>query len=283
MHSLIRNAVPFFFITSSFFIMKRERDTDVKRYWKRILKLYMFWSIINFIFINALTNNITLNTILTCIYQFVFNGYNVLWYLWGILIILPLLRKIKNGGAKPFCFLIIALFAFMFNRMYTHYGSMENPGLLWAWAKFLYGGKIVGITNICLALTYLSIGTYFSMIKDKENIIVNVILIAIGVIMMHFERHKDVALGVPVIAFGLFPLVKKWNLNCSFLSFRWLRKMSTVIYFIHSVVIIAVCQLVSNMNAFSIWCIIIMCCIILSASLLWLSRFKGMKWINNFC
>ena len=35
LHSLIRNAVPFFFITSSFFIMKRERDTDVKRYWKR--------------------------------------------------------------------------------------------------------------------------------------------------------------------------------------------------------------------------------------------------------
>ena len=34
LHSLIRNAVPFFFITSSFFIMKRERDTDVKRYWK---------------------------------------------------------------------------------------------------------------------------------------------------------------------------------------------------------------------------------------------------------
>ena len=188
----------------------------------------------------------------------------------------------KCGGGNAHLFLVIAVFAFLFNRLYTHYAPMEDSGQLWAWAKVLYNGNYVNITNICLALTYLSIGTYYSMTKYKQKTIVNVVLIMLGVIMMHFETHKDVAMGVPVIAFGLFPLIKKWQINCSFLSFRWLRKMSTLIYFIHGIAIIAVRQLFPNMNAFPIWCMIILCCVIISALLLRLSRTKGMLWMANF-
>lgn len=46
------------------------------------------------------------------------------------------------------------------------------------------------------------------MTKYKQKTIVNVVLIMLGVIMMHFETHKDVAMGGHVIAFGLFPLIK---------------------------------------------------------------------------
>lgn len=105
LHSLIRSAVPFFFITSAFFIMKRKDDSDIKRYWKRILKLYIYWSIINCISNNALTNNMSLNAFLVSIRQVIFNGYSVLWYLWGILVVLPLLYRIKKmWGQCPFVF-----------------------------------------------------------------------------------------------------------------------------------------------------------------------------------
>lgn len=105
LHSLIRSAVPFFFITSAFFIMKRKDDSDIKRYWKRILKLYLYWSIINCISSNALTNNMSLNAFLVSIRQVIFNGYSVLWYLWGILVaLLCCIESKKCGGQCPFVF-----------------------------------------------------------------------------------------------------------------------------------------------------------------------------------
>ena len=81
--------------------------------------------------------------------------------------------------------------------------------------------------------------------------------------MMHFEVHKDVALGVPFIALGLFPLVKDWVLNISWISFKWLRKMSTLIYFIHVIVIVAVDEFLPNMVALSRWSVIVVICILL--------------------
>lgn len=58
--------------------------------------------------------------------------------------------------------------------------------------------------------------------------------------------------------------------------------MSTLIYFFHGIAIIAARQLFPNMNAFPIWCMIILCCVIISALLLRLSRTKGMLWMANF-
>lgn len=185
------------------------------------------------------------------------------------------------GGAYPIIFLAIATCAYLFNRAYTHYGSMENPGLLWNWAAFLFKGKYIGLTNICLALTYLSIGAFFAKSGYTPKRKLSILLIILGAIEMHFEKYKGVALGVPVIAFGLFPIVKDWSLNCSWLSFRWLRKMSTLIYFIHGVVIVGISQVVSGkgMCELVIWCIVVLFCIAISALLLKLSKLKGLQWI----
>ena len=115
----------------------------------------------------------------------------------------------KKCGGNAHLFLVISVFAFLFNRLYTHYAPMEDSGQLWAWAKVLYNGNYVNITNICLALTYLSIGTYYSMTKYKQKTIVNVVLIMLGVIMMHFETHKDVAKGGSCHCFWIISINKK--------------------------------------------------------------------------
>ena len=185
------------------------------------------------------------------------------------------------GGASPIIYLVIALCMYLFNRAYTHYGSMENPGTIWSWAVFLYQGKYFGITNFCIAMTYLSIGTFFMQSEFRPSKKICWLLIIVGAVEMHFEKYKGVALGVPVIAFGLFSLVEKWHLNCNWMSFRWLRKMSTLIYFIHGVVIVGIIQVVSGkgMCELVIWSIIILCCIAISALLLKLSKMKGLQWI----
>lgn len=278
LYSIIRSAVPFFFITSAFFVMQRKEKGGIIKYWKRIFQLYLSWSVINFISVSLLNHNLCVENVQTCIYQILFNGYSVLWYLWGILIALPLLIKLRDGGAKPLYFLVIAVMAYLFNRAYTHYGSMENPNKIWLWSAYLYKGKYFGITNLCLAITYLSIGTFFSMYKYRQYTVISVALIILGSIMMHFETHKDVALGVPVIAFGLFPLIKEWQLNLSRVSIKWLRKMSTLIYFVHIIIITSIDLVYPGMDVIK-WGVIIASCIFVSALLLALRKMKYMSWI----
>ena len=188
------------------------------------------------------------------------------------------INKTTRRGAKPWCFLVIAVLAYLFNRAYTHYGSMENPGTIWSWAVYLYKGNYFGITNLCLAITYLSIGSFFSMYKYRQYTVISVALIILGSIMMHFETHKDVALGVPVIAFGLFPLIKEWQLNLSRVSFKWLRKMSTLIYFVHIIIITSIDLVYPGMDVIK-WGVIIASCIFVSALLLALKKMKYMSWI----
>ena len=278
LYSIIRSAVPFFFITSAYFVMQRNENGGILKYWKRIFQLYLSWSVINFISVSLINRNLCVENVQTCIYQILFNGYSVLWYLWGILIALPLLIKLRDGGAKPLYFLVIAVMAYLFNRAYTHYGSMENPNKIWLWSAYLYKGKYFGITNLCLAITYLSIGSFFSMYKYRQYKVISVALIILGSIMMHFETHKDVALGVPVIAFGLFPLIKEWQLNLSRVSFKWLRKMSTLIYFVHIIIITSIDLVYPGMDVIK-WGVIIASCIFVSALLLALRKMKYMSWI----
>lgn len=280
LHSLIRSAVPFFFITSAYFVVGRMDYKGIAKYLKRILQLYILWSCIIFFSSCLLQQQFSLEKLGTTVYQVIFNGYNVLWYLWGILLGIPLLVKIRVGGGKKSLFLILFGFsAYLFNRVYTHYGSMDNPGSIWSWAVFLYQGKYFNLTNLSLAVTYLSFGSYFACTKFSSKPVQNIALIVLGVFMMHFEVHKDVALGVPFIALGLFPLVKEWNLNTSWISFKWLRKMSTLIYFIHVIIIVAVDEYIPDMDAVSRWSVIIAICILLSALLLSLSRMRGLEWI----
>ena len=104
LYSLIRSAVPFFFITSAYFVMQRNEKDGILKYWKRIFRLYLSWSVINFISVSLLSHSLCIENVQTYIYQFFFNGYSVLWYLWGILIALPLFIKLRDGGGKTLVF-----------------------------------------------------------------------------------------------------------------------------------------------------------------------------------
>ena len=54
LYSFIRSAVPFFFITSAYFVMQRNENGGILKYWKRIFQLYLFWSVINFISVSLI-------------------------------------------------------------------------------------------------------------------------------------------------------------------------------------------------------------------------------------
>lgn len=99
-----------------------------------------------------------------------------------------------------------------------------------------------------MAATYLPIGAFFAKIDKSLPINVCISFILLGLFMMHFEQlHHDVALGVPVIAIGLFPLITKGSsyICIKNLNYLWLRKMSSMVYFVHMIILFFVSKMIS--------------------------------------
>lgn len=275
LHALVRSAVPFFFMTSAYFVVGNWSSSREKQYCKRILWLYVVWTIVNYCLCCLLRGSFSWDSFGKAVYSFVFNGYSVLWYLWGLLLVMPLVGRIKNWGGKSFL-LLVAIGAYLLNRVFTHYGSLEGYGVL----SWLYDGNYFGVTNFCLAMTYLSLGAFYATSDFTLKRWQNVSLILLGIAMMHFDAHKDVALGVPIIAFGLFPLVREWSMSWKGLDYMYLRKMSTLIYVSHVIVITAVGLVMGKMSLMQ-WGVVEVCCISLSAILLWLQRFRCFHFISK--
>lgn len=224
--------------------------------------------------------DVQVNNIGAVLYRILFHGYVHLWYMWGLILVVPFIYWLIVKNIKPCIFIGIAVAAYVFNRVYTHYGSMENPGWMWQWSVVLYQGKWVGVTNICLALTYLSLGSFYALTEFRMKKCYSVCLILIGMFMMHFEqRHSDVAFGVPVIAFGLFPLIRDWKIRTGNISFHWLRNMSSMIYVIHGIIISVIVAILGKM-CFITWLSVLFVCMIVSGVLIELRDKKGFRWLN---
>ncbi|MCH5311284.1 MAG: hypothetical protein J1E57_04925 [Prevotella sp.] len=277
--ALLMSAVPFFFMCSSYFIVQRPVG-GVNKYIKKIARYYCVWSFIITIYELAI-GNMGVNDIGSVIYRIIFRGYNHLWYMWGLICVMPVVMFLVRKGVKPWMFVFIAIASYVFNKAYTHYGSMDNPGWFWLWSTIVYQNKLLNITGLCLSLTYLSFGCFYALKKDWEmKPLLSYVLILVGIFMMHFEpRHPDVAFGVPVIAFGLFPLICNWQLTNDRISFSWLRSMSSLIYFIHGIIISIIVAILGKM-CFSTWVAIIACCIMVSACILWLKGRRGFGWLK---
>lgn len=252
-----------------------------KNYLPRIFKLYAVWAIILFVSDCLFSGACTCEKVGNMLYSFVFRGYSVLWYLWGLLVVLPILKFLSRIGRKHAWILIVLGFgAYLFNKAYTHYGSMDAPGFPWQWSVWLYDGNYFGVTNFCLAFTFLAFGSYFAITERKLKVWQCLLLILIGAIEMHFETYKGVALGKPLIAIGIFQWVKNWNLRIPVDVAKWLRHASTLVYFLHIIVISAVGLFMDGMNWVK-WGVIVACTVAISALLLWLRRYKAFSFINQ--
>lgn len=274
------SAVPFFFIVSAFFVVGSMSKEQVYKYWKRILCLYFVWSLLNLFLTKILQQESIWSGIGSFSYRFVFCGYDHLWYLWGLLLVIPLLKGlIMCGGARPWMFLIIAICAFVFNRLYTHFGSMVNPSFYWQWCKTIYQSQLFGVTHFCLALTYLSLGTFLKTTDYNLKRWQSFILLFVGFWLVHIESHKEVSIGIPIIAFVLFSSILKVKVSASWISFKRIRKMSTLIYFIHVIVIVFTGLFLPKMTWLR-WGLVEFLCVTIAYLFLFLSNIRCLKWLK---
>lgn len=146
--AVLGTAVPFFYVTSAFLLFRHAKtdgrgrlidDADFKarrkKYLKHILTLFVVWYALYL----TVKPDLLAQGAWAVVHDLLFCGGWHLWYLWGLLWVIPLmnrlLTKVNGGGNILLGFGLMCVF-----RLYSHYGSVSEPTwwqepLVWSWTN----------------------------------------------------------------------------------------------------------------------------------------------------
>ena len=240
---LTRIAVPFFFVSSAFFLFKNEFSWKrVMGYCKRMMLLYAVYSVIYVIY-DLVTGQVIWSTFFIKLFV---SGYQHLWFLQQSVIAVLVIALITQVFKKPkLLYILAAALYFIGVMMFTYYPLTEwiEP------VEWLHKGIISEIVFerswFFYAVPYMAIGYYFSknpMPRIKHSIIgvaVSYSLLALECVIGIFAVHAPSTVlwfSVLPLSFFIFSLVAQieFNVECNVLA---LRKSSTLIYCIHLLIV----------------------------------------------
>jgi surface polysaccharide O-acyltransferase-like enzyme len=253
-NSVIFCAVPIFFLSSGYLLMNKIMNNDssdvseclntvLGPYIKKIIKLYLIWNIVYLpfaIYIYVVEKNTVLGAVANYLKGFFLIGEHydswALWYLLSTvyaLFFVLILNKLGLGIKK---IAIIGFVAFLIgcfiNAFAAYQGNLPNA--------LLFIKKAISYTivngRLLRGFFYLPAGM---ALREKElGKKVSVVFIVAGFLAGVFGQYTVNLISEVAIAFfslGLFGLLIGIRLKPSGVYFH-LRKMSTVIYFIHLLV-----------------------------------------------
>lgn len=246
--AIIFTAVPFFYTISAYFLFKNiKSDNDgnfinriefknkKKKYLSHILRMYILWFVIyNYQNLFNIVVNQDIDLFIKVVKKFFLWGNGHLWYLWGLILIIPLLSKLVFLKLKPIYLVIIGLGLTIMFRLYSHYGSVEDP--IW-WQKpfvYMWKGEIINIFGLCYSFAYMTVGIFMAL-EDGWRFISNRylwIILILGLIYCCIDK-SGVSIGYQPVAFSIAALSFKWNIKKNSIFIRYSRDLSTYIYLVH--------------------------------------------------
>lgn len=136
---ILRIAIPFFFIASSFFLFRKinqspeNRAEILKSFYKRIFLLWLFWFIVSlpcFIDKVFIASNLPLSDKFVAFFlkMILKGGFNGAWYLWTTIISVFIVDKMRNIDIKyNLCvFVLFYLIACLFSTYYNIVNITQN-------------------------------------------------------------------------------------------------------------------------------------------------------------
>lgn len=188
-------SVPFFFITTGYFVGKRltyaffdEKNTDILKYYLvKYLKLYLIWTAVYFpitlYYYIVISDQSIWQKFLYFFRGFVFIGEQwyswMLWYILSIIYALGLFSLIcRFKGNYGIVYIVSTLF-FILSTIFSYIINLEKTGLVTRGLRFLFGGN----ARILTSPFYLSIGMIIGRAKKitvKSSIKVGIPLTLIG-------------------------------------------------------------------------------------------------------
>lgn len=251
---LARIAVPFFFITSGYFLFKKTDKNNfeikpVKQYIVKLIKLYLIWSLIYFPV--RLGNIITdkkgiIHGIIGYFKDFIFStSYSHLWYLNALIFATIVISLLLYKRVKPL-FIIAGGGLFYFIGLFgqSWFGFLEPLRGIFIWdiLKAVQGLITTTRDGLFDALIFVGIGMLFAYNKiefsKKQSVAglsVSLILLfaeSFGLQYLGYSRSHDTYLFLVPTAFFLFAVIRDIHLPDN-PRYKQMRTLSSLIYFIH--------------------------------------------------
>ena len=165
-------AVPFFFVTSGFLFSVKlnslngeEKTGYFKKYFFRLLTMYLLWSAVYFIFVltDWIINGFTINDLLIYVRDFFFEGsYSTIWFLPALMTAVTIVYFLK----KKFTYLQIFLMALPFYLFAclgsSYYGLTQQIPLLGDLFKVYYSFFDTIKNGVLFGWVYVALGGVFS-------------------------------------------------------------------------------------------------------------------------
>lgn len=251
---LARVAVPFFFISASYFLFKKvyiyntmESKEVIFKYIKRILIMYLFWSIcyMPLVIFNYLKTDKSLKVFFnTFIKNPILTGTVApLWYLNSLMVailimFLLLKRKMKFKNILKISFILYILG--VAGQLY--YGLISNIPVINKIYEYYF--EVFGTTRngLFFGLLYIVIGILFS--RDKINlsmrksiigVIISFIFMTIEIIITNksgIDTYHDMSLAMVPTTILIFNILLNIKLKDRSIYIK-LREFSTLIYLTH--------------------------------------------------
>lgn len=257
---IARIAVPFFFVCAGYFFFykipfkngRMERSINLKpltKYTGHLIRIYLFWTIFYLLWWIPLWykgGNLTLANMKGYILSiFISGSYYHLWYvvalIYGMWFTFLLLKYLK----EKLVFVIAVVFYLIGTFQYS-YTWIVKGNYFFDWFQNIYGlfGSIS--LGIFRAFPYLIMGLVFAKFRVKITIPISAIISVLCFIMLgvevwflktsgHSFRFSYVLL-TGVTTFFIFNTVSQIKLKYN-LVYPNLRRMSSIIYFVHPILI----------------------------------------------
>lgn len=242
--------VPFFFLSSSYFLGRKianakERNYDIYiTYIYRLFKPYIFWSlfytIIEFIKDIILKQNCyeNIKNLLLGIPS------GAMWFLSALIVSTLIISCIKKERHLKISIIISSIIYILYSLLIQYSGEIQNETLKSIVLFINNNGNV--ISNVLFsAFTFVGIGFYVGRYKNtNDNKIKNIIGLFIGIILVMLEilNINNIQqplveikqyIGTILIAYNIFMIGIKWNIKLQ-KDTKILRKLSEAIYYSHS-------------------------------------------------
>lgn len=275
---ITRFCVPFFFVASSYFFWIKDRKMAL--YIKRMLSLYIIWSLIYFPFDFLILKEMPVRKILER-YFWEGNGHS-LWYLWGSVVgflIVFLLMKVMDSR-KVF---LVSVGVLLLGCVKSTWAPM-----IYSLTKFEIHDFLGSRNGLFYAFPYGAMGmliaknsVYEDSKKRKELVMLAVSVACLimegSLLVFHFQTASRILwFSVLLCIYYFFMLVKDMELPVTDKVSLFLRKMSTLIYLGHGLFLI----MFRGLGTWKYFIAVVAASSCLAMGIIALSKMKYFSWMK---
>lgn len=305
---ICRIAVPFFFISSGFFLFLKcgteNPKTDiVKNYLKRILLLYLIWSAVYFPFtalqmVFPKDGETALSVFLNWLKNMVFSaGFGFLWYLPATVVAVLIVTVLLKIGININKVILIGLILYCIGLCgQSYFGLVRMIPFNESFLRIISSAyNIIGTTRngIFEGIVFIALGAKLSQKENTGTFKKNVLYLAISVCLLTAEFifvgkmkwHLEYDMYLFLIPAAYFLLCSALCSTKPFTSVRlkYIRPYSSLIYFIHMLPIEIYCIFtrLPHTNSFAMFFIALIPTLILSSAIIFISEKNHFKFLKK--